>query len=156
MSETIKTVLLNYVVCSLVGGVLEQITPVKMKKTIRIIVTVFLISSVIFPLFNSDFDLTAIYENGINNTEAEYSTLVHLQNLTEKKIYDEIRNVLINLNINEYEIYITTDISETESTVYLDEIRIEIAQEFENKIEAVKNDVNQEYKSILKVGVKNE
>ena len=59
MNETIKSVLLNYAVCSLAGGILEYITPEKMRKTLRVIITLFLVSTVVFPLLKVDFNLEA-------------------------------------------------------------------------------------------------
>ena len=156
MNETIKAVLLSYAVCSLAGGILEYTTPEKMRKTLRVIITLFLVSTVVFPLLKSDIDLDSIFitEEKFENTE--YSALVHTQSLLEKKLYDEMRNILINCEVNEYEIYITTTVDEDENTVYLEKIKIEVSSDFQNKMENIKNIVPQEYKSVLEVGVKNE
>ncbi len=156
MNETIKSVLLNYAVCSLAGGVLEYITPEKMRKTLRIIITLFLVSTVVFPLLKSDVNLETIFASETNVENTGYTALVHTQSLLEKKLYDEMRNILINCEVQEYEIYITTTVDEEENTVYLEKIKIEVSSEFQNKIEEIINNVSQEYKSVLEVGVKNE
>lgn len=156
MNEAIKSVLLNYAVCSLVGGILEYITPEKMRKTLRVIITLFLVSTVVFPLLKVDVNLEEFFDSETNTESTKYSALVHTQNLLEKKLYDEMRNILINCEVQEYEIYITTTVDEEENTVYLEKIKIEVSSEFQNKIEEIKNNVSQEYKSVLEVGVKNE
>lgn len=156
MNEAIKSVLLNYAVCSLAGGILEYITPEKMRKTLRVIITLFLVSTVVFPLMKVDVNLEEIFDSEINAENTRYQALVHTQSLLEKKLYDEMRNILINCEVNEYEIYITTTVDEKENTVYLEKIKVEVSSEFQNKIEEIKNNVSQEYKSVLEVGVKNE
>ena len=156
MSETIKNVLLNYAVCSLAGGILEYIAPEKMRKILRVIITLFLVSTVVFPIIKSDVDLDAVFSTEENIENSEYSALVHTQSLLEKKLYGEIRNILINCEVNEYEIYITTAIDEDENTVYLEKIKIEVSSQFQNKAEDIKTLIPQEYKSVLEVGVKNE
>ncbi len=156
MNETIKTVLLSYAVCSLAGGILEYITPEKMRKTLRVIITLFLVSTVVFPLLKTDVDIDTIFSTEENLENSKYSALVHTQSLLEKKLYDEMRNILINCEVNEYEIYITTTVDEEENTVYLEKIKIEVSGDFQNKTEDIKNIVPHEYKSVLEVGVKNE
>ena len=156
MSETVKTVLLNYAICSLVGGILEYITPEKMRKTLRVIITLFLVATVVFPVLKNDINIESILNSDEKIENSEYSALVHTQNLLEKKIYEEMRNILINCEVNEYEIYITTTVDEEENTVYLKKIKIDISRGFINKTEDIKSLVPQEYKSVLEVGVKNE
>ena len=156
MNEAIKSVLLNYAVCSLAGGILEYITPEKMRKTLRVIITLFLVSTVVFPLLKVDFNLEEIFGSETNTENTRYQALVHTQSLLEKKLYDEMRNILINCEVQEYEIYITTTVDEEENTVYLERIKIEVSSEYQDKIEEIKNNVSQEYKSVLEVGVKNE
>lgn len=156
MSETVKTVLLNYAICSLAGGILEYITPEKMRKTLRVIITLFLVATVVFPVLKNDINIESILNSDEKIENSEYSALVHTQNLLEKKIYEEMRNILINCEVNEYEIYITTTVDEEENTVYLEKIKIDISRGFINKTEDIKSLVPQEYKSVLEVGVKNE
>ena len=157
MTETIKTVLLNYAICALVGGVLEYISPEKTKKTLRIAVLSVMLLVIISPMAKSDFS----FEGGMISEEEirenmSYEALIRTANLTERKIREEMKEILIKENINEYEIYITTTVDEEENTVYLEEIKIDVGKSFEDKIAAIKNSVPKEYQQVLKVGVKNE
>ncbi|MEE1505316.1 MAG: hypothetical protein UGF89_13865 [Acutalibacteraceae bacterium] len=157
MTQTIKTVLLNYAVCALVGGVLEYIAPEKIKKTLRVAVVSVMLLVVISPIAKTEITLEG---NLISQEELSekmnYDVLMHTANLTERRIREEIKEILIKENVNEYEIYITTTVDEEKNTVFLTEIKIEIGKAFENKIELVKNNVPKEYQEVLKVGVKNE
>ena len=101
-------------------------------------------------------NLEEIFGSETNTENTRYQALVHTQSLLEKKLYDEMRNILINCEVQEYEIYITTTVDEEENTVYLERIKIEVSSEYQDKIEEIKNNVSQEYKSVLEVGVKNE
>jgi hypothetical protein len=85
-----------------------------------------------------------------------YDALMHTANLIERKLKAEIKEILIKENVDEYEIYITTTVDEVENTVYLDEIKIDIGKNFENKMGVIKSNIPEEYHKILKVGVKNE
>ena len=154
MGEVIKTVFVNYIVCALVGGFLEYSAPQNARKTMRIVlVSVMLIVS-FSPLLKADVDLTGFYEEyefQDNNPQENYDTLMHTANITEKKIYNEMRNILIKLGIDEYEIYVKTQVEIEENTVYLEEIKIQIPHEFENKISDIEKSVNEELKSVLVV-----
>ena len=157
MTEIIKTVLLNYAVCALVGGVLEYIAPEKTKKTLRVSVVAVMLLVVVSPIAKSEINLESdlISQEEISE-KMNYDALMQTANLTERKLREEMKEILINENINEYEIYITTTVDEEENTMYLEKIKIEVSSEFQNKIEEIKNNVSQEYKSVLEVGVKNE
>lgn len=156
MTETIKTVLFNYAVCALVGGVLEYISPEKTKKTLRVAVVSVILLMVISPITKSEINLENFLPEEEINENVNYNALMHTANLTERKLREEMKEILIKENVNEYEIYITTTVDEEENTVYLDEIKIEVGKAFENKISAIKNNIPKEYQEILKVGVKNE
>ena len=68
MTATIKTVLLNYAVCALVGGVLEYIAPEKTKKTLRITIVSVMLSMVISPIVKSEVNL----ENLLPEEDPDY------------------------------------------------------------------------------------
>ncbi|MGN0526762.1 MAG: hypothetical protein ACI4IF_04940 [Acutalibacteraceae bacterium] len=154
MSETIKSVLINYAICSVLGGVLEYLSPEKARKTLRIVVLTVLLFSVLTPVMKSQkIDLQ------LDNAESEeisYDTLLHTANLIEKSIKNNIKEILINLGINEYEIYVTTSVDEAEGVVFLEDVRVEVGEEFSDKIETVKSKIPDDYKAVLYVGVKNE
>ena len=156
MTGTIKTVLLNYAVCALVGGVLEYIAPEKTKKTLRIAVVSVLLLMVVSPFMKSEINLGNFLPEEEISENVNYNALMHTANLTEQKLREEMKELLIKQGINEYEIYITTTVDEEKNTVYLEEIKIEVGKSFENKIDIIKSHVSDEYQEILKVGVKNE
>lgn len=156
MSETIKTVLLNYAVCALVGGILEYIAPEKTKKTLRVAVVSVMLLTVVSPIVKSEIKLESIIPEEEISEEVNYEALIHTANLTERRLKEEMKEILIKENINEYEIYITTTVDEEENTVFLEEIKIEVGKAFENKISIIRSNVPEEYQEVLKVGVKNE
>lgn len=156
MTETIKTVLLNYAVCALIGGVLEYIAPEKTKKTLRVAIISVILLVVVSPIVKSEITFKNLLPGEEVSENVKYDALMHTANLTERKIREQIKEILIKENINEYEIYITTTVDEEENTVYLEEIKIEVGKTFENKTSAIKNNIPQEYQEVLKVGVKNE
>lgn len=156
MTEIIKTVLLNYAVCALVGGVLEYIAPEKTKKTLRVAIVSVILLVVVSPIVKSEITFENLLPGEEVSENVNYDALMHTANLTERKIREQIKEILIKEKINEYEIYITTTVDEEENTVYLEEIKIEVGKAFENKISAIKNNIPEEYQEVLKVGVKNE
>ncbi len=156
MTETIKTVLINYGVCALVGGMLEHIAPQRTRSTLRGIVVIVLIFGIVSPFVGSDFDIDGLIPEYEDSEMAQTDELMHTANLTEKKIKAEIREILINTGVNEYEIYVSTSVDKENNTVYLDEVRVEVAKQFEEKINDIYDCVTADYKAVLKVGVKNE
>ena len=87
-------------------------------------------------------------------SEITYDNLMHIANLTEKKIYNEMKQILINQQVSEYEIYVRTSVEKDENTVYLDEVKIEIPEEFKDKISAITKAVPVEYKSVFTISVR--
>ena len=154
MSEAIKGIFVNYMLCAVVGGILEYLAPDKSKKMIRMIVVAVVLAVTLSPLLKIDIDFD-IEEDKYTENDS-YENLLHMRNLVEKKVRSDMREIIINSGVNEYEIYITTTVDEEESTVYLEEIKIEIGKAFENKIGIIKNNIPKEYQEVLKVGVKNE
>ena len=156
MAETIKTVMLNYAFCALVGGILEYISPEKTKKTLRVAVVSVMLLVIISPIAKSEINFENTFQNYEISEGVSYDALMHTANLAERKLREEMKEILIKEGINEYEIYITTTVDEEENTVYLEEIKIEVGKAFENKIGIIKSSIAQEYQEVLKVGVKNE
>jgi len=156
LAEAIKTVLFNYAVCAFVGGILEYIAPEKAKKTLRVAVVSVLLLGIFSPIVKSEFSIEEMLAEAEMSENVSYDALMHTANLTEKKLREEMKEILINEGINEYEIYISTSVDEKENTVYLEEIKIEVGENFKEKISGIKSKIPEEYKEILKVGVKNE
>lgn len=156
MKEVIQSVFINYISCAIFGGFLQYLAPDRMKKFLRAcIVSVMLIVS-LSPILKIDFDFENINQGDELELQTRYDTLMHTANLMEKEIYTDIKNILIKLNVNEYEIYVSTSVDETENAVFLDEIKIEVHKDFQDKISEIKKQIPKEYKEILKIGIKNE
>lgn len=156
MSETVKNVFVSYAVCAFLGGMLEYFAPQKSKQTLRVTVIAVLIFSIVSPIAKNIPSVENLIPDFSENQNTEYDALMHTANLTEKKIYSEMREILIKNGVDEYEIYVTVTAEKNENTVYLDEIKIEVGKDFENETENIIKSVPEEYKTILKVGVKNE
>lgn len=154
MSEAIKTAFISFTVCSVVGGMLEYLTPPKYRKTLRVVVVGIVLALCITPVFDNDFDLKLDSES--QGEQLSYDSLMHTANLVENKIRRQIKEILINQGIDEYEIYITTTVDKDESVVFLEEIIVEVHEKYGGKLEAIVKEIPQDYRDIVKTGVKNE
>ena len=154
MKETIKSVLVNYITCAIIGGVLEYLVPQRMKKTLHVAVVAVMLVAAFSPVLKMDFNFDSIDYSVESESEITYDNLMHTANLTEKKIYNEMKQILINQQVSEYEIYVRTSVEKDENTVYLDEVKIEIPEEFKDKISAITKAVPVEYKSVFTISVR--
>lgn len=153
--DSIKTVLVNYAICALFGSVLEFIAPKKSREAFRIVSGIILISVIVIPLVG--FDFSAELEKGEFEFEEESSgegALLTTAGLIEKEVYKQIEKILINEQVDEYEIYISTEIDEEANEIILSEINILVGAQFQNKITKLRSILNEEFGSILKIGVK--
>lgn len=155
MREVIKNVFLNYIVCSVFGGVLQYLSPEKMRKTIRGVIVAVILASSILPLINTTFsfrtpDFSSAYR------QEQMDSLMHTANLIERKIYKDTEMILINSGVDEYEIYVEANPSDAENTVYLERYSIEVDKKYKDKIESIRKKISKEYTSVLEIGVKNE
>ena len=153
MSEVIKSTFINYMFCAVTGGILEYLAPDKSKKTMRIILVAVILAVTLSPVLkvNLDFNLPQEEEYA---ADLSYEDLLRMRNLLENKIRKEMREILINEGVDEYEIYITTDADEESGTIYLDEVKIEVGNEFAHLTEQIRNKAPEEYRSVVEVGVK--
>ena len=156
MTEAVKTVLLNYALCAVAGGVLEYLAPDRAKNALRGVIVAVILLCVFTPLSQNQVSLDALTAEAETEGNLSYQSLLHSASLTEKALRAEFKEILISQGVNEYEIYIETSVDEAENTVYLDSIEILVGKAFEKKIEAIKNQVDDEYKGVLKIDVKNE
>ncbi len=156
MSDVVKTVFINYIACAVFGGILEYIAPEKSRKMLRTCVISLMLVTSLAPVLQADVDFGNIENTEEIQLQNQYDALMHTANLTEKKIYGEMKDILINCGVDEYEIYVSTRIEKEENTVYLDEIRIDVHKLFESKIPQIQKQIPEEYKKIFKIGVKNE
>ena len=79
--DSIKTVLMNYAVCALLGSIFEFIAPRRNKETFRIISSLILISVIIIPL--ATFDFKGAFEEQEFQFETEQTEEKALQNTTK-------------------------------------------------------------------------
>ncbi len=151
MSETIKAVFVNYIACALLGGILEYIVPGRMKKTLRGIIVAVMLAASLSPVLKIDFQLPETASPSEMNENMNYTALMHTAKLTEKKVYNDVRDILINMGIDEYEIYVKTTVEEAENTVYLDGVKIEVDKSFVDRIPEIQMVIPVEYSSITVV-----
>lgn len=150
----IKTVLINYCFCICLSSVTEILLPEKSKKTYRVIVTAVIILAVISPLVNIRFSANFGEAFNEGKAEADSKYLLHLQNEFERKIKENVKEILINLDVTEYEIYVTTEICEGKNEISLTELKIEIDNAFVGKKTELRKLLS-EYKEVLVIEVKN-
>lgn len=154
MSETIKSVFINYIVCAIAGGFLEYFAPPKSRKTIRVIIMGVILATSFAPLLKTEITIPDFSGYDELSENASYDALMHTANLTEKKVYGEVRDVLINSGIDEYEIYVTTSVEEETNTVWLEKVDVEIPKEFSGKLSEIEKAIPEEYRSVTRVGEK--
>ena len=153
--DSIKTVLVNYAICALLGSVLEFISPKKSREAFRVVSGIILISVIIVPLIGFDFS-AELGKNSFDFEEAtsKENTLLTTAGLMEKEIYKQIENILINEQIDEYEIYISTEIDEEANEIILSEVNVLVGVQFQNKITELSSILGKEFGDILQIGVK--
>jgi hypothetical protein len=79
--DSIKTVLMNYAVCALLGSIFEFIAPRRNKETFRIISSIILISVIIIPL--ATFDFKGAFEEQEFQFETEQTEEIESLNIEE-------------------------------------------------------------------------
>ncbi len=151
MKEVVKSVLVNYISCAIIGGVLEYFAPKRMKKTLHVAVVAVMLVAAFSPVLKMDIDFENIDYSTEGESEMSYDNLMHIANLTEKKIYNEMKQILINEKVSEYEIYVRTSVEKDENTVYLDEVKIEIPEEYKGKASDITQAIPEEYKSVFNI-----
>lgn len=154
MSETIKSVFINYIVCAIAGGFLEYFAPPKSRKTLRVIIMGVILATSFAPLLKTEITIPDFSGYDELSENASYDALMHTANLTEKKVYGEVRDVLINSGVDEYEIYVTTSVEEETNTVWLEKVEVEIPKEFGGKVSEIEKAIPEEYRSVTRVGEK--
>ncbi len=152
--DSIKLVLVNYAVCALFGSIFEFLLPRKNKDVFRIVSSIILISVIIIPLskLNLEDEFLNI-EYSLETKETE-NNLQYTAGLIEKEIYKNIENMLINESINEYEIYISTNVDESTNEIVLSEVTVLVDEKFKDKISVLEKNLKSEFGEVLKIGVK--
>ncbi len=154
MSDIIKSVFVNYIVCAVAGGFLEYFAPAKSRKTLRVIIIGVILATSIAPILKMDLTLPDFSEYEQISENNSYDALMHTASLTEKKVYNHMRDILINHGISEYEIYVTTSVDEAENIVWLEGVVVEIPAQYGDKANAIINAVPEEYRAVTRVGEK--
>ncbi|MBQ6935826.1 MAG: hypothetical protein IJN49_04670 [Clostridia bacterium] len=153
--DSIKTVLINYAVCALLGSIFEFIAPRRNKETFRIISSIILISVIVIPL--ATFDFKGAVDNmeiQVETEKTEEQALLNTSKLIEREIYKKVEEILINEGVNEYEIYISTEISEESKEIILKELKVLIDSNFKEKITVLEGKLQGDFGEVLKIGVK--
>ncbi len=153
--DSIKTVLMNYAVCALLGSIFEFIAPRRNKETFRIISSIILISLIVIPL--ATFDFKGAFEKQEFQFETEQTEEKALQNTTkliEREIYKNVEEILINEGVNEYEIYVSTRTDEASREIILSELKIFVDSKFQEKIPVLRDKLKGDFGEILKIEVK--
>ncbi len=152
--DSIKLVLVNYAVCALFGSIFEFLLPRKNKDVFRIVSSIILISVIIIPLskLNLEDEFLNI-EYSLEPKETE-NNLQYTAGLIEKEIYKNIENMLINESVNEYEIYISTNVDESTNEIVLSEVTVLVDEKFKDKISVLEKNLKSEFGEVLKIGVK--
>ena len=152
--DSIKLVLVNYAVCALLGSIFEFILPRKNKDVFRIVSSIILISVIIIPLSRIDFENEfSEFEILVEESETQ-SGVNHTASLIEKEIYKNVENILINEGVNEYEIYISTNIDDSTNEIVLTEVTVLVDEKFKGEISDLENILKTEFGEVLKIGVK--
>ena len=154
MSEIIKSVFVNYIVCAVAGGFFEYFAPAKSRKALRVIIIGVILATSLAPILKMDLTLPDFSEYEQMSEQNSYDALMHTASLTEKKVYNQVRDILINYGIGEYEIYVTTSVDEAENIVWLESVVVEIPSEYGDKTNDIINAVPEEYRSVTRVGEK--
>lgn len=153
--NTLKAVILNYCVYAFLASILEMLTDEKRKRAFRSFSFCIILAFCLSPL--ADGDLGQVFENIYSEVE-EGESISAVQSACgrlEKAVYRNVSSVLINLGINEYEIYVSTSVNEEECVVTVTEVLVELDGEFAGLAEKVKNELREDYGEILKIEVKN-
>ena len=153
MMDAVRNIVINFVVCSVVGGVLEYLTPQSYRKTLRVAVVGVVLAVCISPVFKLELNGLNI-ENSVSEEQIAYDSLMHTANIIEKDLRQQIKDILIKYDVNEYEIYITTSVDKENRTVFLEEVVVLVDKAFEDLLPDIKGALPEEYKSIVRTGVK--
>lgn len=152
--DNVKLVLVNYAVCALFGSIFEFLLPRKNKDVFRIVSSIILISVIIIPLSKLNLeDEFFDVEYSLETKETE-KNLEYTAGLIEKEIYKNIENMLINESVNEYEIYISTNVDEVTNEIVLSEVTVLVDEKFESKISALEKNLKTDFGEVLTIGVK--
>ena len=151
MTGVLRDVLLNYAVCALFGGIAGFLAPERMKKTVRALAVAVVLCGVLLPLC-SHRSIEAPSVPDVTE-DAAYDDLMHAAGVFENGVRANVRDVLGQLDIHEYDIDVQTACSREEGSVTLTSLTVELGKDYADKTEDVKEALG-EYQEVLIVRVK--
>lgn len=151
MTGVLRDVLLNYAVCALFGGMAGFLAPERMKKTVRALAVAVMLCGVLLPFCSlkrsEPPSLPDVTE------DAAYDDLMHAAGLLENSVRANVRDVLGQLDIHEYDIDVQTACSREEGSVTLTSLSVELGEAYADRTADVKEALG-EYQEVLMVRVK--
>ncbi len=151
MTGVLRDVLLNYAVCALFGGIAGFLAPDRMKKTVRALAVAVMLCGVLLPL--CQFQPAEAPTLPDVTEDAAYDDLMHAAGLLENGVRANVRDVLSQLEIHEYDVDVQTACSREEGSVSLTSLTLELGRAYANRIADVKEALG-EYQEVLIVRVK--
>lgn len=152
----LKTVLINYCVCAFFATLLEALVPERQKRIFKTLSFCVIAAVTLSPLFANQSKINFDFEIPDSEYSESQKSLVAASARLEKAVYKNVEETLINEGINEYEIYVSTNISEEENTVVLSGVSVQIGAEFKDAAESVKEKLFEIYGETLVLEVKND
>lgn len=151
MTGVLRDVLLNYAVCALFGGIAGFLAPERMKKTVRALAVAVMLCGVLLPL--GQFQPTEAPALPNVTEDAAYDDLMHAAGLLENGVRTNVRDVLAQLEIHEYDVDVQTACSREDGSVTLTSLTVELGEAYADKAADVKEALG-EYQEVLIVRVK--
>ena len=152
----LKTVLINYCVCAFFATLLETLIAEKQKRIFKTLSFCVIAAVTVSPLFGAQKNIDFF---DFLTPEEEYSesqkSLAAASGRLEKAVYKNVEETLINEGINEYEIYVSTNLNEEENTVTISLVSVQIGSDFKDKAESIKQNLSETYGEALALEVKN-
>ncbi len=140
--------------CSTIGTFLCLVVPARERKMLKTVVFSVVIAVTLLPLADSKDLQFDFYMPDLSSSGVFENSVLHTQNLLEKEIYKKVSDFLINRNITEYEIYVSTYFDEDENAVVLEQIKVELGTRFKNKCAEIKSELSADLGETVNVEVK--
>lgn len=153
--SALKTVIVNYCVYAFFAAVLELITSEKHKRAFRSFSFCVILAFSLLPLSGAQIDISNAFNYEEQGGENAAASLASACTRLERAVYENVSQALINIGINEYEIYVSTVVNEEECVVRVTEVLVELGEKFADDTERAFEALKADYEEILKVEVKN-
>lgn len=151
--SAIKTVILNYCVCAFSASILSFLVGERDKRLFKALSFCIIAAVSLTPLVNADLKESLFsFEEALEKTA---ETRDSAEKTLYLAVYKNVADTLINLGIDEYEIYVTVSDGEEENFVVVTEVRVEVGDEFRDKTDEVREALFDTYEDVLIIEVKN-